>query len=52
VVEVVRTNFAPIFSGFFGHSGTNRSALWRKFSKLFNRLENAFLPQKNNANII
>jgi len=36
MVEVVRTNFAPIFSDFqkkFGHSGTNRSATKRKFRK-------------------
>ena len=53
MVEVVRTNFAPIFSdfeNFLGHSGTNRSATYRRFSNLLYKLERYFLPRKNDAN--
>ena len=48
MAELVRTNFAPIFSdfeNFLGHSGTNRSATWRQFSNMFYPLERASLPR-------
>ena len=49
MVEVVRTNFAPIFSdieNFPAHWRTNR----RWFSNLFYALERDFLLRKNGAN--
>jgi len=45
MAEVVRTDFAPIssdFKNFLRHSGTNRSAVLRRFSKLFHVLKGLF----------
>jgi len=50
MVEVVRTNFAPIFSdyeNFLAHWCTNRSATKRQFSNLFfSPLERVFASRK------
>jgi len=49
MAEVVRTNFAHIFTGFenfLGHSGTTRSATWRRFSNLFYKLKGLSFPEE------
>jgi len=49
MVEVVRTNFAPIvsdFENFLAHWCTNSCTTLRQFSNLFIPLKRAFVPEK------